>query len=200
MVDRVYPIKRERVSSGGSQNNKRETKLNAKEDTIPMYKEVLIVDDETDLTGTINQGIRVDSDHDLNLFDRNSGTRKVSEILGSVSQNTAYSENTGDSYSTRDNITFANQKAGDYLIEYTFHYGLSSSDLNFIYDLLINDSSKHENVLVLPDSEALYIPITSFYKYTLASDGNIVVKLNYKTNKTWGVAKINFSAYNLKRI
>ena len=41
--DRIFPIKRERISTGGGQDDVRETIMNSLEDTIPLYKELLII-------------------------------------------------------------------------------------------------------------------------------------------------------------
>lgn len=203
MADRVFPLKIERISSGGSQNDKHQTKFNSKEDTIPLYRELLLVSDETNVfTDTIQQGVKVDSAHNILLFDRHLGDRLLSSIIPKVSQNPNYSEIQGTTYSTRDSITFSGLKAGDYLINYTFYIGINSSDYNFIFDVLVNSVSifSADRVIVLPDSQMEYLPIQSFYKYTLSADGDIDIDFKYKSNNASGVAKVDFSAYSIVRV
>lgn len=86
MADRVKPVKIEN-SSEGTEDDKLYTEIDPREDTIPMFKELLLVDDESDIkkTTTIQQGVKITEAHEIALFDRISGEKTLATILAGFS-------------------------------------------------------------------------------------------------------------------
>ena len=86
IADRVFPLKYEKVSTGGSQNNKRPTPLDPREDGL-LAKLLWLISDETNvLTDEIKQGIKVNANHDLVFFDRNKGEVTLDTLTSSSVQ------------------------------------------------------------------------------------------------------------------
>lgn len=91
MADRVRPLKVENTTEGGQNDQGFQTDMNPMQDTVPMYKEMLLVDDEPniDKITEIQQGVNVDGNHEINLFDRVTGITKLSQMVMQVFSNAA---------------------------------------------------------------------------------------------------------------
>jgi hypothetical protein len=206
MTDKILIYKFEKSTLGGSQDNKRPTPLDPTEDGI-LAKEFWLVDDETDpYNDTIQQGIKVDANHNLVVYDRVTGSKKLSELAsGGGSQTWSEQDATQSNTSSttlvdRDSLTITNAAAGTYRIEIDLAFDIELLDYDIKLALDVNSNERRSARLHKGFDDDENLPAQFVYHEVLASQQDLTAKIQYATSDAASKVYIEYSNIHIIKV